>query len=388
MRKLLLLVVLVLLFSWLIPTVPAFASEEELKSYITNTSWYKAGGSAAVCTVSPPITLNGNDKIEQAYNFFVGKGLTPAQSAGILGNINAESSFDPHASNGSHFGIAQWDSGRWGRLEKFAAEQGKDKFDFGLQLEFIWWEFNNTEQGAFNALKATTTVEDATNVINNKYERSGGAASAKRLNFARAVLAKYGGQSATIPVSNPTALPGNTCSGVTGNGQDTQFIDNFTIYSQGDPSWKDKPFGSSTIGEAGCGPASMAMIITNLTGNQVTPDVTAKYAGEQNLYVPGAGSSWSIAPVLAEHWGLKATPIGASVAAITATLQAGGLVAAPGKGATPYTPNGHYIVIRGVTASGKWKIGDPGHRNTNTQEWDPAQLAAQMSGGGVYAITK
>lgn len=386
MRKLRLLLALIVLLSWLLPALPASASPEDVRSYLTQTSWYKEGASVT-CSVTPPITLNGNDKIEQAYNFFVGKGLTPAQSAGILGNINAESSFDTHASNGSHFGIAQWDKTRWGRLEKFASDQGKDKYDFGLQLEFIWWEFNNTEQGAFTALKATTTVEDATTAINNKYERSGGAASAKRIAFARAVLAKYGGQTPTVPVVDPTSS-GSNCSGIVGNGQDTQFIDNFTVYSQGDPAWKDKPYGSSTIGDSGCGPASMAMIITNLTGQQVTPDVVAQYAASQGMYIPGAGSSWSIAPVVAEHWGLKATQIGADVAKITATLQAGGLVAAPGEGTLPYTPNGHYIVIRGVTASGKWKIGDPGHRNTSTQEWDPAQLVAQMHGGGVYAITK
>jgi hypothetical protein len=130
------------------------------------------------------------------------------------------------------------------------------------------------------------------------------------------------------------------------------------------------------------------MIITALTGQSVTPDVTATYADKQGLYVPGAGSSWSIAPVLAKHWGLKSAAIGASVAKISAALQSGGLVVGSGQGPLPFTTGGHYIVIRGVAADGKWKIGDSAHTSTNTQEWDPQKLVSYMNDGSIYAISK
>lgn len=35
--------------------------------------------------------LPGNNTVEQAYNYFIGRGLTPVQAAGIVGNINSES---------------------------------------------------------------------------------------------------------------------------------------------------------------------------------------------------------------------------------------------------------------------------------------------------------
>jgi hypothetical protein len=130
------------------------------------------------------------------------------------------------------------------------------------------------------------------------------------------------------------------------------------------------------------------MIVTALTGQRVTPAETAAYAGSQGMYIPGVGSSWSVAPVIAKHYGLKAEAIGASVTKVNEALAKGGLVVAAGHGALPYTSGGHYIAIRAVTASGKWKVGDSGHRNTSDKEWDPATIMSNTGGGSVYAIYK
>lgn len=179
----------------------------------------------------------------------------------------------------------------------------------------------------------------------------------------------------------------NSCvSDKAGNGEDTQFIDGFTVYSQYDRAWRETPYSTSTIGDSGCGPSAMAMIITALTGEKVTPPAVASYS--KSMYEPGKGSKWTIAPFAASHWNLKATQIEANVAKISETLVNGGLVIAPGQGSLPYTNDGHFIVIRAVTADGKWRIGDSGHRDTSDKDWDPAKLVLMMRDGGVYAITK
>jgi len=186
--------------------------------------------------------------------------------------------------------------------------------------------------------------------------------------------------------SSESALCGD--SGTVGNGQDTQYIDGFTVYKQTDPAWSSSPYGVSTVGKSGCGPSAMAMIVTALTGDKVTPPDVATVAASQ--YVPGAGSAWTIGPFVAGHYGLRSEGVGANVAKITEALLAGGLVIAPGDGADPFTKGGHFIVIRGVTASGKWKIGDSkgNGAETSQKEWDPQTLANQMHSGGVYAIYK
>src|SRR4051812_26829508 len=60
-------------------------------------------------------TAFANDKA--AYDFFVAKGLTPFQAAGIVGNLDQESGVNPASvqfGGGPGRGIAQWSvGGRW-----------------------------------------------------------------------------------------------------------------------------------------------------------------------------------------------------------------------------------------------------------------------------------
>jgi hypothetical protein len=160
------------------------------------------------------------------------------------------------------------------------------------------------------------------------------------------------------------------------------------VYSQYDPAWKDLPYSSSTIGVAGCGPSAMAMIISTLTGQKVTPVDTANYAASQGMYISGSGSSWQIGEVVAKQWGLKAEPLQKDIAQITQALQQGKLIITPGSGPKPFTSGGHFIVIRGVTPSGKFLVGDSGHKDTSDKEWDPQQIISSMRPGGIYAISK
>lgn len=348
------------------------------------------------CSVGIATDLNGNDNQQKAFNFFVQPpaGLTPEQSAAIVGNLMQESGVNPTARNPSSgaYGIAQWLGGRYTALQDFASSHGGNADDLGTQLSFLWYEVTEGGEkvyGAVDALKAAGSLEQMVEAWETKFERAdpSEANMPKRIEYARKVLQLYGGGVGANTVS-PGGTSAGSCAGITGPGEDSKYVDGFLVYSQYDPAWKDKPYSTSTIGASGCGPAAMAMIITALTGQAVTPPMTADYAASQNLYVPGAGSSWAIGPVLAEHWGLKSQQIGADISKITATLQAGGLVITAGQGPKPFTSGGHFIVIRAVTADGKFKVGDSGHSDTSDQEWDPQQLISSMADGSVYAITK
>jgi hypothetical protein len=350
---------------------------------------------SCTCSISDPDLL-GNDNPEKAFRYFLQKGLSPIQAAGILGNMLQESgvdpekiqggkrSPDPHSAGSKGWGIIQWTPGA--KVINIAKNAGITTpiNDLGTQLEIVWWHMTHTSPtGAKNMLagyQTKTTIADAVNEFEEKMEGAGKPAISRRIAQATNALAKYGGTAA--PAGAPTTPAASGC------GDAGQFIDGFTVYSQYDPKWKDKPYASSTVGESGCGPSAMAMIITALTGTSVTPDVTAAYAGSIGMYVPGAGSSWDIAPRLAQRWQLKAEPIGANLAKITAALGQGKLVITSGKGAKPFTSGGHYIVIRGITPDGKFKIGDSGHTDTSDKEWDPNDIIPLMNGGSVYAISK
>ena len=116
--------------------------------------------------ISDDRTPTGN----QIVNFFMNKGLTKNQAKGIYGNIMQESggkhnivSRDGHNS----YGLAQWTGTRKARLfSKYGTNPTVNQ-----QLEYLWDELNSTEKSALNALRNTTTVEDATKVFMQKFER-------------------------------------------------------------------------------------------------------------------------------------------------------------------------------------------------------------------------
>lgn len=298
-----------------------------------------------------PTSLLGNDNEEKAFNYFVQKGLTKEQSAGIVGNLSWESAGVNPKSNqhggGPGRGIAQWEvGGRWDtdktNVLDFAAKQGRDPYDLGLQLDFLWEELTSVPpwNAALPALKRTSTVAQATISFLDNFEKPRIRHEAERIALAEGIFAKFSG---TAVSGGGGSTPTGGCTSLTGD--KTQFVDGFTFFYQWDPAWASAPYGSSTIRRSGCGPTSMAMIITNLTGKTVTPVETANYAFSQGLYISGVGSSHSIGPVLAEHWGLRSEPIGLEgrVQKIAEALKKGGLViAAGGSSSLPWTSGGAY----------------------------------------------
>jgi Phage tail lysozyme len=143
-------------------------------------------------------TAFANDK--PAFDFFVAKGLTNFQAAGIVGNLDQESGVDPGAvqyGGGPGRGIAQWSvGGRWDTSANdnvlwYARTKGQSSGSLNLQLEFIWYELTTFGYG-FSELKATTNVTDATVVFMDKYEICGTCAQAQRVAYAKAVLDAYG----------------------------------------------------------------------------------------------------------------------------------------------------------------------------------------------------
>ncbi len=338
--------------------------------------------------------LVGGDNPEKAYLYLNGKSfksssgqtmtVSPAAAAAIVGNLMFESAgVNPSLNSGGKvsssptststaWGIAQWLGGRQTNLVKYAASNNKPVNDLGLQLDFLWSEAstNSTYLSALTEISAPgITVDSATTTWMNKFEVPGTDpltnGIAKRIAAANSLAAKYsGGGTAST----------SSCSSTSGGG----IIDGFVEYKQctypgSTAPWANKPYSTGTICSSGCGPTAMAMIITNLTGQRVTPDMTAAYGQANGTASPDGGSNWNIASVVGGHWGLRSETIGADAAAIVKTLQSGGLVLATGTGPDPYTSSGHLIVIRGVTSDGKWLTGNSAGYSSKTP-YDPSTI--------------
>ena len=108
------------------------------------------------------------DREKQAMQFYIGKGYTPHQAAGIVGNLIQESNLNTGALNpgdgadGSNsVGIGQWNGPRAQALHAFAQQNGADPSDFNTQLAFVEHELNGSEKGVGERLRAAQNPIEA-----------------------------------------------------------------------------------------------------------------------------------------------------------------------------------------------------------------------------------
>ena len=150
-------------------------------------------------------------------------------------------------------------------------------------------------------------------------------------------------------------------------------------YSQYDVRWKNLPYGDATIGQAGCGPTSMAMIISSLTDKTVDPIQMCNWSSSKGYYVPGAGTAWSFVPGAASNWGLPCRDMGKGNAqAVVSALSQGKLVIMSTGSGSYYQGDGHFLVLRGVDEHGKILVADPASKVKSETSWTLQQITSGL----------
>lgn len=113
--------------------------------------------------------------------FLQGKGLSPAAIAGIEGNLQVESGFDPtnHSGDGgTSWGIAQWHLSRQQALVNYAAAQGTPWSNLNTQLNYLWNDLTSNYGGLLNTLKTPgITPGAAATAFSQQYEVNAGGAA-------------------------------------------------------------------------------------------------------------------------------------------------------------------------------------------------------------------
>jgi hypothetical protein len=175
-----------------------------------------AGVAVAVLGVvsAPSALAASNDEI--AFDYFVGKGLTERQSAGVVGNLIQESGspINPYADQpgGPGMGIAQWsEGGRWDTDSRdnvvwYVGLSARSRYSLTAQLDFTWYELSTFSGYGLADLRASTSVSTATTVFMQKFERCGTCATTQRIAYADDVLARYG-SGGTGGGTTETSLP-------------------------------------------------------------------------------------------------------------------------------------------------------------------------------------
>jgi hypothetical protein len=114
-------------------------------------------GLAAGTEVGAARLAGGADAQSMAWNFWASKGLKPHQIAGVMGNIGAESGFNPSAvgDGGKAWGLYQHHADRRAGISGFLGDPMK-------QHELAWQELQGPENRAWSALMGSSNVREAT----------------------------------------------------------------------------------------------------------------------------------------------------------------------------------------------------------------------------------
>lgn len=263
------------------------------------------------------------DVARQVWAYFTGAGYSPAATAGIMGNMYAESAMNPTAIQGNGkgpaAGICQWEnyntkSGRWAQLDAYAKSKGKDWTDLDCQLNFVNSELNTkdisnrmagktspneiTKTGlsisnamTFDEWKKCTDVKVATCLFEAAFERAGKVAMQKRITAATAYYNLYSGSHYEYTGEyDANALASSRTAGTSGSTGSSLFSNIFNVVGDIGTVFSNAFSGitgnssSGTSGSFGASNASGDFAVSNATvgdGNATQKALANKLLGIQ-----------------------------------------------------------------------------------------------------------
>ncbi len=172
-----------------------------------------------------------------AFNYFVAKGLSGVQAAGVVGNLMQESNVIPTSvqyGGGPGRGIAQWSvGGRWDtdrgdNVVAYASSTGGSRWALNTQLDFIWHELENFSGYGLSALRGSGSISAATITFQDRFEGCGECDESTRIKYAEQVLSAYGASSGG---------GGNSGAGCYSQTLGREMPDNACVQSKFDSAW-------------------------------------------------------------------------------------------------------------------------------------------------------
>lgn len=159
---------------------------------------YRAHEASSIATPSSSSSPSSSGPVSAAgvgssagsiVDYLVSRGLTPVAAAGVVGNLQQESSLNPKEAGG---GLAQWIGSRWTALVSFAGGLGVSPDSADAQLQFLMHELASSYPGTLAAINQASTPEQAATIFSEQYERPGTPMLANRQSYAQAAYKAAG----------------------------------------------------------------------------------------------------------------------------------------------------------------------------------------------------
>lgn len=255
----------------------------------------------------------GNSVEEKVWYSLRNMGLSEYAVAGVMGNIYGESGFRPDAiegGSGEGHGLCQWSYGRRENLERYAESKGQTWDNVNIQVQYLMGEL--TEGGGANGFatynllnnkgytvdgwKNATSASEAAVEFCYIFERPSKPRLEVRKEAAERYYNEFKGKELTYPADSISS------GGYT-----------FSHYLQRNYT---HIYGTSTISNAGCGPTSLAMVLSGILSNPTITPITVVenmeeyYPSYKSYYMDDVGTIWGGMlnnDLLNKYYGVKAT---------------------------------------------------------------------------------
>lgn len=356
------------------------------------------------------ISYNAEDIAWKIWCALLDAGYSEEAAAGVLGNIEAESGFNPGAVNPSSgaFGLAQWLGGRKDKLYAYCDELDVEYTDADAQIAYLIAEITgNGECNAsfqymsayseeYNNWKNATSPENAGTNFCRWFERPATTVAAvkryfsqKRCNYSRQWYDRFHGKDP----STYTPTPGGGGGGAGGADYNDLVIagvfrDNagheFTNYKQYPPNGAEEGTWEYWCWHNGCGLTSMAIIL-GAYDSKVDPYYLYHYEHGRGPmggvyfghYIQDAGMNYYTVT---------------SIADIRKALQEGKKVMMHLKGNATIDGEkwagsvGHFIAALEINDSDEVYISNPGSGSASKNGWIPLTKFSGVLSGSQYVI--
>lgn len=155
---------------------------------------------------------------------------------------------------------------------------------------------------------------------------------------------------------------------------------------QWDKRWGYAHYGDGWIGNSGCGPTSLSMVVIGLTGEtDWNPLMVSAFSEAHGWYIPEVGTAWELmtegAPLLGltvEEGSVSADYIRENLSPKTPFISS----MRPGD----FTRSGHLIVLRGFDENGRVLVNDPNSPERSSKAWDIDVLLPQIKALWKFSI--
>lgn len=144
----------------------------------------------------------------------------------------------------------------------------------------------------------------------------------------------------------------------------------------------DDPYCGGTIADSGCGPTSMAMVLSYLKGEEITPQQMAKEG--DGKYTCSEGTVWTYFGDMAQKYGVQCEQMDSTADNLINSLN-NGKTCILSMGPGHFTSAGHFIVARGVADNGEIIIADPNSEERSNQTWDVNTVVGE--GRAIWALS-